>query len=1076
MKKQSLKKAPRYYLNENNEFVIENYNFSKPFANFFPGIAGKYGIPIWVFYVNRGQGIVSFGVKDKDHAILEFWPANKAWQFVSTHGFRTFIKMESGGKSRFYEPFHNGFVNLEYSLDNRMRIASHELTLEETNATLGLNATVSYFTIPLDSYAGLCRILTIRNTGRTEKKLSVIDGLPQIVPFGANDFFLKKMSRTIEAWINVENVPECAPFYKLTVDPSDRPEVVHIDQGNFYAGFHLEGTKTKRIKPIINPDTVFAPVTDFSCPYAFLKQQKRTLSAREILRSATPCAFLPLEFSLKPGEEKSLYVITGYARSIMMLNALLPRIISADYLAHKRTENKEIIEEIGGGITTKSSSRHFNLYARQTYLDNVMRGGYPVVFDCGKVFHLYARKHGDLERDYNAFSLQPSYFSQGNGNYRDANQNRRCDVWFNPRVNDENVVAFFNLLQLDGFNPLIVKGANFHLTDADGLRKALSPVLKEADIHPLVTFLSTPFTPGDCIFYLEDNKIKLNAAPDEFLNLILSCSEKIYEAEHGEGFWTDHWTYNIDLIESYLGVYPEKEREIFFEKRSFTWFDNIETVRPRSEKYVLYGGIPRQLHSVYADPDKRRMIHQRETAPHLVRTAYGGGGVYQTTLINKLLCLMSNKLASLDPFGIGIEMEANKPNWFDSLNGLPGLFGSSLCETMELKRLMLVIRKALLRAGLTHIRVTEEICRFLRQLSALLREYGISQADNRDFVYWDASAALKEEFRTQTKMGVSGAEIEMTVVELEDFLTMALNKVHAGIAKAKAGSKKLYSSYFMHEVTDYEKTDEHHIRARAFKQIRLPLFLEGQMHALRLAESTTQAKSLHNAVRSSPLFDKKLKMYKVTAPLASMPEEIGRCRIFAPGWLENESIWLHMEYKYILEMLKQGLYKDFFAEFRNVLIPFQPAARYGRSILENSSFIVSSAFTDAKLHGNGYVARLSGSTAEFLQMWLIMSAGIRPFFLDDAGRLNLRFAPILPGWLFDAKTKTYRFNFLGCVEIVYHNPARADTFGRRAPGAARILFDDASAAPVHITGAVIPAPYAADVRALRIRKIDVYLE
>jgi len=52
-------KKVRYYLNKNGEFVIENYHLAKPFSSFFPGIAGLWGIPAWVFYVNRGQGIAS---------------------------------------------------------------------------------------------------------------------------------------------------------------------------------------------------------------------------------------------------------------------------------------------------------------------------------------------------------------------------------------------------------------------------------------------------------------------------------------------------------------------------------------------------------------------------------------------------------------------------------------------------------------------------------------------------------------------------------------------------------------------------------------------------------------------------------------------------------------------------------------------------------------------------------------------------------------------------------------------------------------------------------------------------------
>ena len=91
--------------------------------------------------------------------------------------------------------------------------------------------------------------------------------------------------------------------------------------------------------------------------------------------------------------------------------------------------------------------------------------------------------------------------------------------------------------------------------------------------------------------------------------------------------------------------------------------------------------------------------------------------------------------------------------------------------------------------------------------------------------------------------------------------------------------------------------------------------------------------------------------------------EIGRARVFSPGWFENESIWLHMEYKYSLELLRNELYDEFFQDFKKVFVPFFDPAVYGRSIIENSSFIVSSANPDRSLHGNGFVARLSGATA-----------------------------------------------------------------------------------------------------------------
>lgn len=69
-------RVPHYLLAPNGDFVIESYNEAKPFAGFFPGVAGPHGIPMWVFYVNRAQCICSMGTEDKDHAIMEFLPAN----------------------------------------------------------------------------------------------------------------------------------------------------------------------------------------------------------------------------------------------------------------------------------------------------------------------------------------------------------------------------------------------------------------------------------------------------------------------------------------------------------------------------------------------------------------------------------------------------------------------------------------------------------------------------------------------------------------------------------------------------------------------------------------------------------------------------------------------------------------------------------------------------------------------------------------------------------------------------------------------------------------------------------------
>lgn len=1085
MKKSRTAARPKYALSANGEFSIEGYNLSRPFASFFPGIAGKYGIPMWVFYVNRGQCISSFGVKDKDHPILEFYPANKAWQNTPLLGFRTFLKISSGGtgKTVYREPFSRNGEKISVC----MKITPAGLRIEETDDGTGTAVKVNYFTVPNDNYAGLVRTVTISNISGRAKKIEILDGLPQIVPFGTNNFFLKKMSRTIEAWMTVENTENGAPFYKLAVDPADRPEVMHIDAGNFFLPF----SGKKLLETIVDPETVFGHITDFSVPFNFLNGRS-PFPGKQSRRNKIPSAICRLAADLGKGEEITFHSILGNMRSKQKLNEELKRLACGGYVAKKDAENRELIGGLMSDIRTESASRAFDLYAGQTYLDNIMRGGYPLVFKAGSenaVFYLYSRKHGDLERDYNRFQLQPSYYSQGNGNYRDVNQNRRCDVWFNPQVGGENIVSFFNLIQADGYNPLVVKGVSFTLKERPGLERSLSGKISPPDMQKILSVLETPFSPGELILFLEDNGITTGMGHDEFLGLVLSFCGCVYEAEHGEGFWSDHWTYNLDLLESYAAIFPDKIDGLLSGRKIFTFFDNAETVNPRAEKYVLYNGRPRQLHSVSVDTEKKELMASRTQSPSIARSGNGKGGIYRTTLIAKLLCLAANKLCSLDPNGCGIEMEANKPNWFDALNGLPALFGSSSCETFELKRLLSYIAKAVKKAGINEIELAEEIAFLIRKSTALLEEWAAGPAaQENDMRFWDASASLKEEYRRLTRLGFNGREEKVSFGEINAFLSAALNKTDNALDKAFDPKKGAYYSYFMNEPVKHELSGKKHVKPVRFSAAPLPLFLEGEMHALRICENPDKARRLYSAVRKSALYDKKLKMYKVTESLSAMPEEIGRCRVFTPGWLENESIWLHMEYKYLLEILRSGLHKEFYEEFKNLLIPYQPPRRYGRNILENSSFLVSSAFPDGKLHGNGYVARLSGSTAEFIHIWTMMNIGRTPFFLNEKNELNLKFEPVLASWLFKPakpggrgdmpelkKDAVYGFNFLGGTWVTYHNPKRKDTFGGKGVKPVSAILRSRQGGTERIDSAVIPAPLAEQVRQGGIERIDIFL-
>ncbi len=1098
-----MKNKSDYHLYSDGRFAISHYNQKKPFSNFLPGIAGFYGTPLWVFYVNRGQGVVSFGTKNKDNAILEFYPANKACQMVTSVGFRTFIKFVRGEKTFFYEPFKENFGVSAHSVQQEMQVSSHELLIRESNKAAGLETTVTYFTVPGEPVAMLAREVEIKNISSHPVELEILDGLPAVNPYGMNEFFIKNMSRTIEAWMVVENLEKRAPFLRLKVDAMDRPEVSLIEEGNFY--FSLTGERGGQLlEPLVDPAKVFGSQLDFGFPKVFCEKTPFKVPHDQITQNRTPSALSFVSFKIAPGKSKNIRSFYGNARSIELLNRYVVRAKKPGYFEEKRFENKDLIEGVKSAAFTATASTAYDLYCGQTYLDNIMRGGVPArVGKKGRelLFYVYSRKHGDLERDYNGFLLDPTYFSQGDGNYRDVNQNRRNDVWFDPSVKDTNIMTFLNLIQLDGFNPLVIKPAVFHFKYSGESLKALGRHVSRKNLLFYREYLKKPFNPGELFRLLEDRE---GIKESKFKGLLADLSAFISreeKAEHGEGFWTDHWTYNLDLVESFLAIYPEERKDLIFSKKEFTFYDDDHKVLPRHRKYFLKKeGAVRQYKAVSRDKHKSALLAARDKDAHVVRTRFGRGEVYKTTLFVKLVCLFANKLASLDAQGTGIEMEAGKPSWCDALNGLPALFGSSLCETFELKRLALFLVQSIedLERDLNEaVLLPAELYEFVKKLEKILLNYFDSAGLDRDFTFWDAASQAKEVFREKTFFGISGKERKMLLGEAKIFLEHARERIQMGLEKSFDEKNKLYPTYFRNEVQKYEilKTDrKDSVRVKRFRQEPLPYFLEGPVHALKVEKDPAKRRELLKAVRQSKLYDSKLGMYKVNAPLEGTTLEIGRAAVFTPGWLENESIWLHMEYKFLLEILKGGMTEEFFEDFKKTLVPFQPAERYGRSILENSSFIASSVFVDPSLHGTGFIARLSGSTAEFLSIWLMMNAGKRPFILGPDGKLSLRLEPSLPAFLFtkedsvrtfvsrEGKETTVKvskdsvaFLFLGKTLVFYHNPSRRDTFGKNRACVRKISLTFLNGSHAEFKGDTVPSPYAGQVRDGLVPRIDIEL-
>lgn len=1008
-----------YHFDSHNSFCLDHYNEQTPFASFLPGIAGPTGRPAWAFYVNRGQAIASFGVRNKDGAILEFYPADRAYQLTASRGFRTFLKVSDGTQTRTHEPFQRGAAA---GVLQRLHVSAHEVGVEEINPALGLSLRADCFTLPHAPLAALVRRVSLSNTSDRTLHVHVADGLPQILPFGMNLWCAKYMSRTIEALMVVDGLAHNTPFYRLKVYPGDTPQVVPVVGGTFMAGF----LDNQRTTSIVDAEKIFGNALDFSAAERFFADAPLDLS-HQVAGNRTPSAFQTLQLNLAPGETRCFYGLFGEASSWDALQSFLGAVQGADYFETKREENRTLVHDLMQRAFTATALPEFDAYAQQCYLDNGLRGGFSMAVPGGARLHLYGRKHGDLERDYNDFLVQDTPYSQGNGDFRDMLQNRRTDVFFDSAVGDSSIRYFFNLIQPDGYNPLVLRNSNYVVGDT----AALAPIC--ATTPGLAALIAKPFKYGalwQCVS-------AAHGQPDPALAQVLQAAHEVEDAEFEKGYWSDHWTYLVDLLQAHTAVHPERTAALFGQA-GYTFYDPTHRVLPRRHKLVRTPQGLRQYGAVQASKEKSALIAERSERAHHARAAHGTGAVITTTLLGKVLTLLANKLASLDPCGIGIEMEADRPGWCDALNGLPGLLGSSVNETIELQRLVDFTLQALgaVPEALA-CTLPVELAQLLTGLHALLH----TQRTAPDaLAFWHASHDLKEAYREAVFMGFDGDLQTLQAADVASMLQMSSDFLSKAAQKARTAQG--ICSYYAYQALEWTETADGGIAVTRFEPQPLPLFLEGFVHAMRVADPA-QARELYQAAQGSGLYDRALGMYRLNVPLGDNALELGRVGTFHYGWLENGSVFLHMHYKFVLEMLRAGLVDEFYAHMHELLVPFRDPAEYKRSPLENSSFIVSSGFAiDEREHGRGCVARLSGSTVEFLHLWAHLFLGPQPFQWSH-GELVFAPNPQLHARMFHPEARDVQFfgqneclpahsaacTLLGHTLLVFINPQLRNTFG-----------------------------------------------
>lgn len=1005
---------------EGEVFVLRDYNRKPPFSGLLPGVAGPHGVPLWCFYVSRGQGVASFGAEERDGAMMEYVPAAAAYEDTARKGFRTFI---SCGGHRF-EPF----LPEDESQRQELRISRAALELRALHAPSGVEVRVEYRILPGEDIGALMRRVTVINAGGSAISLRLADGMARVIPAGIRNGEFREMSNLLKSYFDARVHESGAALFSSRSTTENTARVGEISRRHFY--FASSGGRA--LKLVCDPARIFGPDTGLGRSGRFYEAGFDMGNLPSEACDVIPCAMVLGEFALAPGGRAVIDAFAGAADSAEQAALYAPKFADRAWCDGKHALAEAVAEELSSGLRLETAQPLFDAYLRQCLLDNTLRGGRPVMLE-GKLLHLYGRRHGDLERDYNYFRLQASHYSQGDGNFRDICQNRRSDVLLFPEVGEREVLEFLGLIQLDGYGPLEVYPSRLVLEPE---RRAEAAALLGGG-ERVIKKLSAGLSAGEL---WRELRAAGYADADELLPSLCTLCDYQLHYEFGDGYWIDHWTYVPELLENHLKMYPESGEELLFHSR-VGWPDIAARVLPLRERVSCTENGPRQYEAVR-------------------RAAVPPSGVPEASVYAKLFFLAALKCATLDARQAGMEMEAGKPGWNDALNGLPGLFGSSASECADL---LLLLRRLRDWCSPPEAEFPSELIGFARELGGLLRGFGFCREPSLGF--WRASLKLREAWRERVYAGAAGGGCEKVArAELLELLGGFCELVQNGLRRARNGSG-LLDTYFVNE-PDFAGAPPCADAVSAVRSRPLPLFLEGQAKLMRAFPE--EAAEIHRRVEESPLYDRALKMYRLCAPLKGETPELGRIMAFTPGVFERESIFPHAEFKYLLALLDAGLYEELFERLRTMLPPFFDPAVYGRSPLENSSYIVSSANPEPELSGRGFVGRLSGAAAEVITLCLRMFLGDRLFYLKD-GQLAFTPEPALPGWLF-REDGAISFNFLGC-RFTYVNPSRRNTRGPDGVKPARISCE-ARALPA----LTLPSPLAAQLREKKLGELTVIFE
>ncbi len=761
---------------------------------------------LWMF-IASGGGLAA-GRVDAEGSLFPYLTVDQLHDAHHHSGPLTLIRVEqTTGDPALWQPFaEDNAENPRIERNLYKNATGNRLVFEERNQDLGL--VFRYSWCGCDEF-GWVRSASLENRRDTPCQVSVLDGLRNVLPWGAPVALYQQSSTLIDAYKKTEVDPETGlGLFSLTAGITDRAEALEVLKANVVWCCGLQDFKVH-----LSLDAIAS------------FRHGRVLADERLLNGQRGNYLVSSSLDLVPAQTAAWHLVADVGRDHLQIAALRRRLLqeadlkeridvrlnravenlrrnvaSADGLQTSGKDTSDwhhfanvLFNNMRGGVFAHNydlpvadlvdflqlrnaavAARHEGLLAglaAEITLDDLMtaaRAAGDPDFErlCYEYLPLhFGRRHGDPSRPWNKFSIRVRNRDgeralNYEGNWRDIFQNWEALGASFPGFLPSMVAKFVNASTVDGFNPYRItrEGVDWEAPDPDN--------------------------PWSHI-----------------------------------GYWGDHQIiYLLKLLEAMAGFDPAATGAMLGVE-IFSYAEVPYRIKPYADLLRDPGN------TIVFDDERHDRIEQRVKDRGTDGKLLTGpdGGVYHANLFEKLLVPALAKLSNLVP-DAGIWMNTQRPEWNDANNALAG-GGISVVTLCYLRRYLAFLADLYEQAPDNELPVSNEVAAWFGRIATTLQSEGNLPADGKTDAesrkrMMDALGTAFADYRAQVyDHGFSG-KTAMSTHEAAGVFRTALELIDRSI-RANQREDGLFHTYNILEITP----------AGAEVQ-RLQEMLEGQVAAL----------------------------------------------------------------------------------------------------------------------------------------------------------------------------------------------------------------------------------------------------